>query len=999
MGKYFSLLLLIITVNILRVSSTKLEGLKCTAEEVQLANSAQLYSILSELSESTFFRLVRVNLDLHDQDGCPVPSLAAKGVGGSATCQGDSMDPFAASFGSTMAPSGSLCAVESESTAAMELASTVVSRISAQERFAQSEFSFSNSDSDCETEKIRPDYWLDICDDSNARLGEYINLRLNPERNTGYDGSQVWHAIHEEVKSVEALFPEGKILGRIISGYHASVTTQIMNSFYPPAGAKGKEWEPNFLKFKQSVTEKNLENMQFAFVVLVRSLFKIKDVLYAYPFSTGNSEEDTQTVLLMRHLLDATVLSTCESVVNLGFDETQMFHPVVPGTSDAAKKFKSVYQKIAQIATHCVTCKRCRLHATVAMHGIGVAIKILLTPKDHLVISRDDIVALVNTVEQFSTSIEQSRVFKHQTVVAAPFQHLEFIKLVRDQLTRVEEDALVHAIISKDERISVLAQVFSEWAFIRHALIALGLLSATPDAIVIGGGLAGLVTAISVAERGASVIVIEKTKSAGGNSAKASSGINSVGSGDAAELESFLSDTIKSQNGRGDPELAKILIDQANSSVAWLQTTVGFNLSSVTQLGGHASPRTWKPDHGIVGAELMAGLVRTVKQTYSSQISLVTDAKVQSLIVDSQGTVVGVRYETAEGSVEVLGRSIVIASGGFGFDSDGLLKSHRPDLADFPTTLGSHTTGDGIRIATSVGADLLDMQHVQLHPTGFVDPKDPHNKVKVLAAEALRGVGGILLNKQGNRFVDELETRKNITDTMLLETEKIFWLILSDESAKKISQLLNIYLRRGLMREIHSIEEVEALIGGNLRSSLIASFPQNLSNKWYVGEVTPVVHYTMGGIKVDAAGRVLKHDGSPVPHLFAVGEVTGGVHGENRLGGNSLLECTVFGRIIGGSSIPVSQHLSPSHFSPSPATQTTAPITAESVRIHSTSEDCWTIISGKVYDLSRYASEHPGGVEAIVSSCGIDSTIRFLSAHSLTILSDMGFEPIGEISL
>jgi hypothetical protein len=157
----------------------------------------------------------------------------------------------------------------------------------------------------------------------------------------------------------------------------------------------------------------------------------------------------------------------------------------------------------------------------------------------------------------------------------------------------------------------------------------------------------------------------------------------------------------------------------------------------------------------------------------------------------------------------------------------------------------------------------------------------------------------------------------------------------------------------------------------------------------------------MGGVKVDVSGRVVGVD-----HLFSVGEVTGGVHGENRLGGNSLLECTVFGRIIGGESIPINQELVSSHFETVVAMRSGEKsgsnfdnkhkkISIDQVKTHATEDDCWTVIDGKVYDLSRYANEHPGGVSAIAESCGKDSTKRFLVAHSINLLDDMDFRPIG----
>lgn len=161
---------------------------------------------------------------------------------------------------------------------------------------------------------------------------------------------------------------------------------------------------------------------------------------------------------------------------------------------------------------------------------------------------------------------------------------------------------------------------------------------------------------------------------------------------------------------------------------------------------------------------------------------------------------------------------------------------------------------------------------------------------------------------------------------------------------------------------------------------------------------------------INEQGQVLTKDSAVVPGLFAVGEVSGGVHGQNRLGGNSLLECTVFGRVIGGRSIHINEEIAMSHFprsdgdgkrlKASATTVATPPSKVygmDEVRKHCTVHDCWTLIDGEVYDLSDYADEHPGGEDAVKDSCGVDSTDRFMAAHSRNLLRDLDFNPIGKI--
>ena len=998
--------------------------LSCSSESVQEANSAHLRTILSELADSTFFRLVRV--DGHGY--CPIGSIREKLKAENGSTCGAPSESFGAPFSGFGAAipgssSPSLCSIEPEVTA-HEVAETIITSISPEEAHAQSEFP---RDNECVIEgtfQIRPDYWLDMCDKTLSGSSEYVNLVLNPERNTGYDGSAVWKKMHAAVDGLSQ-WEEGRILSRIISGYHTSVTTQIMANYFP---SKSGSWLPNTKKFSANVRLEWIEDMEFAFVVMARSLFKIKEYLYDYSYSTGNQEADQKTASLMRHLLDSSVLSSCGAVVVAGFDESVMFNGQ-EDKSKAATEFKRAVRKISKMV-NCVTCHRCKLHATISLRGIGVGLKILLTDPALVTksITRDDIVALVNTVYKLSESLELGRelVDAHTSTstlrpttyttrgnsVDFEMRSLDFINQIRSQLTRTEEDALVHAIVSGDEKIMTLAKIFSEWTFVRHSLIALNLV--IPDAVIVGGGLAGLVTAVSLADRGGSVVVMEKQGSLGGNSAKASSGINSVRSGKEDDLSLFLQDTVRSQNGYGDSELAKILVERANQSVSWLEAITGVNLTSVGQLGGHSAARTWKPEHGVVGAELMTALIRVVKQRWP-QIQVVTHAKVVAMHDNS------VEYETANGErVSVKARSVVLASGGFGFDNDGMLRSYRPDLAGFPTTLGSHTTGDGIKLAAQLGASLVDMEYVQLHPTGFVDPTDPGAHSKVLAAEVLRGAGGVLVDGNGKRFVNELGTRKHITDIMVgdyAEGNRIFQLILSETAVRNVGKLAEIYLARGLVTRIESMSDMSLVIHPDIAETLRRysedvtdefgrsdrqGLPVDKSQFWYVGKVTPVVHYTMGGIRVDHDGHVLTKTGAKIEGLYAVGEVSGGIHGENRLGGNSLLECTVFGRIIGGQAIPVHAHLSPSNF-PRDVTEQhkreeeVKEVTMDDLRGHASESDCWTVISGKVYNLSNYAEEHPGGAGAIRASCGVDSTNRFLVAHSPGLLDDIEFRPIASI--
>jgi len=966
---------------------------------------------------------------------------------------------------------GSLCSINPEEPQAQRLnAATVVTSISPAEASAQGSFPHDNECVIAGTLEIRPDYWLDMCDEDvrSSTSHEYVNLQLNPERNTGYKGSVVWAEMHKLVAEFDS--PEGVFLKRLLSGYHATVSTAVMESYFPPPkGSGGARWRPNHKKFAEQIfsQSEHIKDMQFAFVVIARALFKLKDFLYYYNFSTGNPVEDLATKDLMQHLLDASVLQTCGSVLS-AFDETVMFSRK-DQRSHVATAFKKTFRRVAKMVG-CVTCQRCRLHATVAMHGMGSALKILLTDPDLVVgsLSRDDIVALVNTLFKFSDAIAKSNelmsLYYAESSLSLPLNQalkadsattntdhvpeqppvnpvkaaaardtaLEFVANHRQNLTAKEEDALVNGLMQQNPAIQKLALLFSGWAFVRHALIWLDISS--PDAIVVGGGLAGLVTAVSVAQRGGSVVLLDKLGTLGGNSAKASSGINSVPwSAPSDSQDLFLADTLKSQNGKGSAELARMLVERSNASVSWLRETSRVDLSVVGQLGGHREARTLRPEGSLVGAELVAAMISVAKK--NPLISIVTNAAVVRLLSTSNEdglAVTGVEYvngRTGE-RVSLLGRSVVLASGGFGFDATSMLKKYRPELAAFPTTLGAHTTGDGIRLAETLGARLMDMDYIQLHPTGFVDPAHPDAHTKVLAGEVLRGDGAIILNMQGARFCNELGTRKYVTDTMIAQSSpgRRFWLLMSAASAERNGKLVRIYQSRGLLANVTWEQLVERVgVGADVLRATLTEYsdssvpdafgradkrgvPLQTSTWFMLGMITPVVHYTMGGVAIGPDGGVLTDatDRGRIDRLFAAGEVSGGVHGENRLGGNSLLECTVFGRVIGGESIHVLTPLSPSFFprttavpqgeGKGSAVPAELPVmTLAEVTKHAVESDCWAAIGERVYDLSDYAAEHPGGENSIVEVCGTNATLRFLSAHSFSMLDDAEFEPLGRL--
>eukprot|EP00193_Tetraselmis_chui_P012257 CAMPEP_0177777930 /NCGR_PEP_ID=MMETSP0491_2-20121128/15657_1 /TAXON_ID=63592 /ORGANISM="Tetraselmis chuii, Strain PLY429" /LENGTH=509 /DNA_ID=CAMNT_0019297117 /DNA_START=147 /DNA_END=1675 /DNA_ORIENTATION=+ len=478
--------------------------------------------------------------------------------------------------------------------------------------------------------------------------------------------------------------------------------------------------------------------------------------------------------------------------------------------------------------------------------------------------------------------------------------------------------------------------------------VALGSLAApeastteTPRVVVVGGGLAGLSATLQlVADAGGEVqvVLLEKESKLGGNSAKASSGINALtpASGDSVDL--YTNDTLVS--GGGAQQDRASVQDESEDAVAFLASH-GVQLGKLTQLGGHSAKRTHSNVAGPnVGSFIIRALSEAVKQL--PQVNVVTSAKVKHLLVSgSKGEhrVAGVSYSTPAAGAEsddpaslptdnhtLEADAVILATGGFGAERD-MLRRYNSAVDGFATTNGQWATGDGMVMGHAIGGQLVDMDKIQIHPTGFVNPKDPQAGTKFLAPERLRGVGGILLNSFGKRFVNELGRRDYVTEVMLRQEGKTAWLLLGDVQAADFGEAaLGFYAgKAGIATKGDSVEGIAAAIAVEadvLRteldrySSAVRSgqadefgktvFPNGAINPqgtMYVMKVTPVVHYTMGGLSIDQHARVLDTAGKAIPGLLAAGEVTGGVHGANRLGGNSLLDCTVFGRIAGSQAV------------------------------------------------------------------------------------------------
>ena len=473
-----------------------------------------------------------------------------------------------------------------------------------------------------------------------------------------------------------------------------------------------------------------------------------------------------------------------------------------------------------------------------------------------------------------------------------------------------------------------------------HSCVCVGM----EQVIVIGGGMAGLAAAHTVLENGGRVVLLEKMAFCGGNSSKATSGIN--GAQTKTQREKMIADSpeiFESDSMRGGaerPDLVKVLTHESAAGVEWLMDKFGLDLTLVSRLGGHSFPRTHRGATKFPGMTITYALLEKFEEVCAAapdSARLINKARVTKLLL-ANNQVCGVEYEK-DGKIIKESGPVIVATGGFGSDfaDNGLIKKVRPDLMHLPTTNGEFSTGDGLKIAETAGADLVDLEWIQVHPTGLINPAEPKTKTLFLGAEALRGVGGIILDGSGKRFCNELGRRDYVTGE-IWKTKGPHRLILNGKASKEIEWHCKHYKGRGLMKQFNSGEELAKEIGISA-SQLESTFkdynetaekmqkdptggpfeaypngkswdkfgkkfyhnlPLTMNDTYHVAFITPVIHYCMGGLRIDPKARVIaKKNGQVLPFLYGAGEVNGGVHGKNRLGGSSLLDCIVYGRVAG----------------------------------------------------------------------------------------------------
>ena len=484
------------------------------------------------------------------------------------------------------------------------------------------------------------------------------------------------------------------------------------------------------------------------------------------------------------------------------------------------------------------------------------------------------------------------------------------------------------------------------------------------DVVVVGAGGAGMTAAISAAADGLKVVVVESQAMVGGNSVRATGGMNAAKTplqdkntfGESAGVEKTLAaaegyadnetitalaatvreqweaykanpegyfdsvelmelDTMIGGKGINNPELVKTLCSNTADSIVWLDS-VGASLTSVGAFGGASVKRIHRPvnEEGktlSVGAYIVPILEKNLQD---AGVEIILNTTVDTILTDANGAACGVSGVANDGSkLTVNADAVILTTGGFGANLD-MVVSYKPELAGFMTTNAAGIQGQGIKMAEALGAATVDMNQIQIHPTVEANTAS-------LITEGLRGDGAILVNAEGKRFFDEVSTRDKVSAAEIAQPGSYSYLIV-DQAMADASNVIQGYIKKGFTTQGETYEELAKSLGMdeaafaetmNTWNGYVeakndpefgrTSFANPLNTApYYAIKVTAGVHHTMGGLKINPAAEVLTEDGSAIAGLFAVGEVTGGVHGANRLGGNAVADFVVFGRIAAQSA-------------------------------------------------------------------------------------------------
>ena len=438
------------------------------------------------------------------------------------------------------------------------------------------------------------------------------------------------------------------------------------------------------------------------------------------------------------------------------------------------------------------------------------------------------------------------------------------------------------------------------------------------EIVIIGAGGAGMSAAIMVHQAGKEFVLLEKMPYAGGNTTKATGGMNAAethyqkeqGIEDSTAL--FAADTMKGGHALNDPELVATLANRSAEAIDWLDT-IGASLPKISYSGGASVNRIHAPEDGSgVGGYLVDRFSAKLDEL---GVQIMFNTAATELLTDAEGKICGVKAEGEDNNYVINCKAVILATGGFGANED-MYTQYRPDLKGTVTTNAPGATGDGIVMAQALGADLVDIEQIQLHPT-------VEQTTSILITESVRGDGAILVNQSGVRFTNELLTRDAVSAAELEQEGQYAWIIF-DQNLRDHLKATEKYVKSGITVQADTIEGLAELLAidpatlaktledwnGYVKNQRDPDFGRTTgmdadltTPPYYAIKIAPGIHHTMGGVKINTAAQVINTEGQAIPGLFAAGEVTGGVHGGNRLGGNAVADIVIFGRIAAESAL------------------------------------------------------------------------------------------------
>ena len=436
------------------------------------------------------------------------------------------------------------------------------------------------------------------------------------------------------------------------------------------------------------------------------------------------------------------------------------------------------------------------------------------------------------------------------------------------------------------------------------------------DIVVIGAGGAGMTAAITARQAGAEVIILEKMSMVGGNTTKATGGMNAAetkfqeAEGIDDSVETFIKDTMTGGYDINDPDLVAIMAGQSADAIDWLDS-INAPLPKVSFSGGATNARIHAPEDGSAVGNYLVNAFS--KQLEDLKVPIYMETKATEIIIED-GAVAGVKAESETVSYTIRAKAVILATGGFGANEE-LYTKYREGLKGFVTTNTPGATGDGLVMAEDIGAALVDIDQIQIHPT-------VEQTTSIMVTEGVRGDGAILVNSQGKRFTNEMGTRDVVSAAEIAQDGGYAYIIF-DQNIRENLKAIESYVKAGITVEGATIEELAGQIDVDpaTLTETITSWNEAVAAKkdkeferatgmehdlstapYYAIKIAPGVHHTMGGVKINTVCEVISESGEVIPGLFAAGEVTGGVHGGNRIGGNAVADIVVFGRIAGDTA-------------------------------------------------------------------------------------------------